>query len=146
VIDGVLWIKSKMAMLGYLNADAPFDDDGYFNTQDAVEVDGGYLRIHGRKSELINVGGEKVYPNEVESVLLETSNVADVTVSGRPNPVTGSIVQAAIKLISPEDSRSLRKRIDEHCASRLEPFKIPAAIVVSVGDHLNDRFKKVRVS
>lgn len=146
VIDGVLWIKSKMAMLGYLNADAPFDDDGYFNTQDAVEVDGDYLRILGRKSELINVGGEKVYPNEVESVLLEMSNVADVTVSGRPNPVTGSIVQAAIKLINPEDGHSLRKRIDEHCASRLEPFKIPAAIIISVVDHHNDRFKKVRVS
>ena len=146
VIDGVLWIKSKLAMLGYLNAPAPFDDEGYFNTQDAVEVDGEYLHILGRTSELINVGGEKVYPNEVESVLLEMSNIADVTVSGRPNPVTGSVVQAAIRLIAPEDSRSLRKRVDEHCATRLEPYKIPAAITVSVSDHHNDRFKKVRVS
>jgi acyl-CoA synthetase (AMP-forming)/AMP-acid ligase II len=146
VIDGVLWIKSKMAMLGYLNAAAPFDDEGYFNTQDAVELDGDYLRILGRTSELINVGGEKVYPSEVESVLLEMSNIADVTVSGRPNPVTGSVVQATIKLVQPEDARSLRKRIDQHCAARLEPYKIPAAIVVSLDDHHNDRFKKIRVS
>lgn len=146
VIDNVLWIKSKLAMLGYLNADAPFDDDGYFNTQDAVEIDGEYMRILGRTSELINVGGEKVYPSEVESVLLEMSNVADVTVSGRPNPVTGAVVQATFKLIQPEDSRSLRTRIDKHCASRLEPYKIPAAIIVAADDQHNDRFKKVRVS
>ncbi len=146
IVDGVLWIKSKMAMLGYLNAAAPFDDEGYFNTQDAVEIDGDYIRILGRTSELINVGGEKVYPSEVESVLLEMSNIADVTVSGRPNPVTGSVVQATIKLVQPEDARSLRKRVDQHCAARLEPYKIPAAIVVSLADHHNDRFKKIRVS
>lgn len=146
VVDGVLWIKSKMAMLGYLNAEAPFDKEGFFNTQDAVEVDGEYLRILGRTSELINVGGEKVYPNEVESVLLEMSNIADVTVSSRPSPVTGSVVQAALKLIEPEDIQSLRCRVDEHCRTRLEPYKVPAAISVSTSNQHSDRFKKLRVS
>ncbi|MFJ4208699.1 fatty acid--CoA ligase family protein [Paenarthrobacter sp. NPDC089675] len=145
VVDGVLWIKSELAMLGYLNADAPFDDEGYFNTQDSVEVDGEYLRILGRTSEIINVGGEKVYPNEVESVLLEMANVADVTVSGRSNPVMGNVVDAVIRLIEPEDLQSLRLRVDAHCRTRLEPFKVPAAISISTGDHHSDRFKKVRV-
>ncbi|MBO9553669.1 fatty acid--CoA ligase family protein [Cellulomonas sp.] len=144
ILDGVLWIRSRMAMLGYLNADAPFDEDGYFNTQDAVRVDGEYLQILGRKSEIINVAGEKVYPNEVESVLLELDNVLDVTVSGLPSPVTGQVVQAGLLLAEPEDPRALRRRVDAHCRNRLEPFKIPAKIVVTEGAHHSERFKKVR--
>src|SRR5690606_3810396 len=58
VVDGMLEIKAKSAMLGYLNAPSPFTEDGWFKTGDAVEVDGEYIRILGRKSELINVGGE----------------------------------------------------------------------------------------
>ena len=69
VREGTLWIKARSAMLGYLNAPPPFSEDGWFNTGDAVEVDGEYIRILGRKSEIINVGGEKVYPVEVEHVL-----------------------------------------------------------------------------
>src|SRR5262249_28186823 len=64
IVDGVLWLRSASAMLGYLNAGSPFDADGWFNTQDLVEVDGEYVRILGRKSEMINVGGEKVHPAE----------------------------------------------------------------------------------
>ena len=71
IVDNVLWVRSKSAMLGYLNAPSPFDEEGWMNTQDLVEVDGEYIRILGRKSEIINVGGEKVYPQEVEDVILE---------------------------------------------------------------------------
>ena len=59
IVDGLLEIKAKSAMLGYLNAPSPFTEDGWFITGDAVEVDGEYIRILGRKSELINVGGGK---------------------------------------------------------------------------------------
>jgi len=48
IINNILWVKSDMAMLGYLNAKAPFDQDGYFNTQDMVEIEGEYIRILGR--------------------------------------------------------------------------------------------------
>ncbi|GAA1867673.1 fatty acid--CoA ligase family protein [Myceligenerans crystallogenes] len=144
IVDDVLWIRSEMAMLGYLNAEAPFDEDGYFNTQDSVRVDGEYLQILGRRSEIINVGGEKVYPNEVESVLLELDNVIDVTVSGLPNPVTGQVVQAALHLADDEDLRTLRRRIDAHCRNRLEPYKVPAKISITQGAHHSERFKKVR--
>jgi long-chain acyl-CoA synthetase len=57
-----------MAMLGYLNATSPFDREGWMNTQDLVEVDGEFVRILGRKSEMINVGGKQVHPIEVEDV------------------------------------------------------------------------------
>ena len=73
VVDGLLEIKAESSMLGYLNAPSPFTPDGWFKTGDAVEMDGDYIRILGRASDLINVGGQKVYPAEVESVIQERS-------------------------------------------------------------------------
>ena len=71
VVDGLLEIKAESAMLGYLNYASPFTEDGWFKTGDAVEVDGEYFKILGRKSEIINVGGEKVFPVEIENVINE---------------------------------------------------------------------------
>jgi acyl-coenzyme A synthetase/AMP-(fatty) acid ligase len=146
VVDGVLWIRSEMAMLGYLNAPAPFDDEGYFDTKDKVEVDGDWLRILGRDSEIINVGGEKVYPVEVESVLLEMPGIAEATVSGRPSPITGMVVHATVQPAGPEDEAALRRRVRAHCRARLEPYKVPAVVEVSYDRLHSDRFKKVRVA
>ncbi|MFC8015677.1 class I adenylate-forming enzyme family protein [Streptomyces cinereoruber] len=142
--DGILWIRSDMAMLGYLNAPAPFDDEGYFNTQDAVETDGDYVRILGRKSEIINVAGEKVYPSEVEDVLLEMDLIADATVSGRHSHVTGQVVQATVKLTRPADPREVARRVREHCGARLQPYKVPLLVQVSQDDQHSERFKKIR--
>ncbi|MFE9256589.1 fatty acid--CoA ligase family protein [Streptomyces sp. NPDC006879] len=146
--DHILWIRSDQAMLGYLNAPAPFDADGYFNTQDAVEVDGEYVRILGRDSEIINVAGEKVYPSEVESVLLEMDLIADATVSGRPSHVTGQVVRATVKLAdgyaSAPDPREVSRQVRAHCRRRLEAFKVPVVVEISDADHHSDRFKKAR--
>jgi acyl-CoA synthetase (AMP-forming)/AMP-acid ligase II len=144
IVDRVLWIRSPSAMLGYLNAPSPFDADGWFNTQDLVENDGEYIRILGRKSELINVGGEKVHPTEIENVLLQVDNVKDVTVRGQPNPIMGEVVAAKITLLVPEDPGALRQRVRQFCRTRLEPYKMPAVIDVVVGDHFGARFKKSR--
>jgi acyl-CoA synthetase (AMP-forming)/AMP-acid ligase II len=144
IVDGTLWIRSEMAMLGYLNAPNPFDDEGFFNTQDVVEVDGDYVRILGRRSEIINVGGEKVHPAEVESVLLEADNVADATVSGIPSPVTGMAVKAVVQLIRHEPPEAVERRLRKVCRERLEPFKVPAIVNVSAVPQHNDRFKKMR--
>jgi long-chain acyl-CoA synthetase len=144
IIEGVLWIRSSTAMLGYLNAPAPFDVDGWFNTQDLVERDGDYIRILGRKSELINVGGEKVHPTEIENVLLQLDNVKDVTVRGQPNPITGEVVAAKITPLVPEDPEALKRRVRQFCHARLERYKIPALIEVVAEDHYGARFKKAR--
>lgn len=142
--DGILWIRSEMAMLGYLNAPAPFDEEGFFNTQDAVEVDGEFVRILGRKSEIINVAGEKVYPSEVENVLLELPYIAEATVSGKPSHVTGMVVKAVVKVTGSADRAALVRTVREHCRSRLEPFKVPVVVEISDAEHHNDRFKKSR--
>lgn len=146
IVDGVLWIRSDSAMLGYLNAPSPFDADGWFNTQDVVETDGEYLRVLGRRSEIINVGGEKVYPNEVESVLLAAGNVRDVTVSARPSPITGQVVTARISLVEPEDAAAAVLRLRRHCEAHLERYKVPVKVEVSEGEHHGERFKKIRVA
>src|SRR6266851_4782470 len=70
VVDGVLWVRSEANMVGYLNAPNPFDQDGWMCTGDQVKLRGEYMRILGRESEMINVGGQKVFPAEVETVLL----------------------------------------------------------------------------
>jgi acyl-CoA synthetase (AMP-forming)/AMP-acid ligase II len=145
IVDGVLWIRSPSAMLGYLNASSPFDADGWFNTQDLVESDGEYIRILGRKSELINVGGEKVHPTEIENVLLQLDNVKDVTVRGQSNPITGEVVAAKITPLVPEDPDVLRRRVRQFCGARLERYKTPAVIDVVGEDHYGARFKKTRI-
>lgn len=143
VVDGVLWIKSDYAMVGYLNAPSPFDSDGWFNTQDQVEVDGEYFKILGRTTDLINVGGQKVYPSEIEDVIIGLDNVADVAVSAEPNALLGNIVVAKIALKSPEDEVILRKRIRKACATVLAPYKVPSK-VITADDLYSRRMKKVR--
>jgi acyl-CoA synthetase (AMP-forming)/AMP-acid ligase II len=144
VVDGILHIKTTSTILGYLNAKSPMSDDGWFITGDAVEVDGDYFKILGRKSEIINVGGEKVYPAEVESIIQEFENVQEVTVYGEKNPLIGSMVCAKIKLKHPEETHDFTPRLKAFCNSRMEKFKVPVKISIIENDHFGERFKKTR--
>ena len=144
VVDGKLEIKAGSVMLGYLNAPSPFTEDGWFRTGDCVEVDGEYVRFLGRASDVINVGGQKVFPAEVEAVLRQMDNVRDVAVSGEPNPILGQIVVARVQLLAPEDPVTLRARLRQFAAGRLEAFKVPMKVTVATEDLVNRRFKKVR--
>jgi long-chain acyl-CoA synthetase len=144
IVDGVLWVRTPAAMLGYLNAPDLFDAEGWLNTQDAVEVDGEYLHILGRVTDLINVGGQKVYPAEIESVLLKMDNVRDVAVFGERSPLTGQFVAARINLIAPEPFDAFKKRLRAFCRERLPSYKIPARIEITEGDQFGVRMKKMR--
>ncbi len=144
VVDGILHIRARSAMLGYLNAPSPFDADGWFNTQDEVVVEDDHIRILGRRSEIINVGGQKVYPAEVESVLLKMDNVLDAEVHGEPNPIAGNIVAARISLVAPEDLGELKRRVRSFCRERLESFKVPVRIEISDSVQYSARYKKMR--
>lgn len=144
IVDNLLEIKSKSAMLGYLNAPSPFTKDNWFMTGDEVEVDGEYIRILGRKSELINVGGEKVYPQEVENVILKLKNVAEVRVYSKKNPIIGNMICADIRLIEIEEKKEFVSRLKHFCKQNMEKFKIPVKIEIIQHDQFNDRFKKIR--
>ncbi len=146
IVDGVLHVKAKSAMLGYLNAPSPFTEDGWFDTGDLVEVDGDYIKFLGRKSEVINVGGEKVYPAEVESVIQEVDNVAEVTVSGEKNPIVGNIVCAKVTLLRDEDHKQVIVRLKKYCRQKLQSYKVPVRISIVEEKQHSGRFKKLRHS
>jgi len=144
IVDGTLFVKAETAMLGYLNAPSPFTDDGWFNTGDAVEVNGEYMKILGRKSEIINVGGEKVYPQEVENVILEIDNVAEATVYGEKNPIMGNIVCANARLLKSEDKKLFITRLKKYCKEKLQNYKIPVKVKIIEKEQYSSRFKKNR--
>jgi acyl-CoA synthetase (AMP-forming)/AMP-acid ligase II len=114
------------------------------NTGDAVEVDGEYFRILGRRTEIINVGGEKVYPTEVESVLMQMDNVHDVMVYGEKNPITGNIVAVRVNLVAPENPAELKRRMRAYCKDKLAPFKIPVKVEITSDAQFSARYKKLR--
>jgi acyl-CoA synthetase (AMP-forming)/AMP-acid ligase II len=143
IVDGRLFIRASSAMLGYLNAPNPFDAEGFFDTGDLAEVDGEWLRILGRKSEIINVGGNKVFPLEVENALLALANVEDVSVHGEPNPITGQVVVATVRLTEPEEAMAFKTRMKLFCAGKLAGYKVPAKVRFVDTLH-SERFKKVR--
>jgi len=144
VVNGMLEIRAKSAMLGYLNAPSPFTKDGWFKTGDAVEVKGEYIKILGRKSEIINVGGDKVYPQEVESVIQELDNVAEVIVFGEKNPIMGNIVCSNVRLLMEEDKKEFTIRLKKYCSGRLVNFKIPVKVKIVDNQQYGERFKKIR--
>jgi acyl-CoA synthetase (AMP-forming)/AMP-acid ligase II len=144
IVNDVLWIKSEYAMVGYLNAPSEFDADGWFNTQDQVEVDGDYFRILGRVTDLINVGGQKVYPTEVENVILEMDNIQDVAVFGEKHALLGQIVVAKMVLENPEAVESVKKRVRHYCLTKLSSFKVPTKVILAEGVLHSARQKKIR--
>lgn len=146
VVDGILHIKSRSSMLGYLNAESPIDADGWMNTGDMVEEEGDLIKVIGRQSDVINVGGQKVFPVEVEAVLLENPQVAEATVYAIPHPVLGQVVGARLSLLlGTEDSSGVLANIKAHCKSRLQKYKVPMRFeLVSLDQHGSERGKKVR--
>jgi len=146
IVDGKLWLRSKIQVLGYLNAKMDcFTEDGWFCTGDLVEeLDDGYIRIIGRDKEVINVGGEKVLPAEVESILMEIDIVLDVLAYGAQNAVTGQSVSVDIVLANGVDTKWAKKEIRKHCRVRLSGYKVPTKIKFINRTNTGDRFKKIR--
>ncbi|MFD2334429.1 class I adenylate-forming enzyme family protein [Cohnella sp. GCM10020058] len=146
IVDGLLEIKAESAMIGYLNAPDPFTEDGWLRTGDEAVVEDGYIRILGRRSEIINVGGEKVYPAEVESVLQELAGIEEVVVSAETSGITGQMVMATVKLREDMDPSlgELRRRIWTFCRDKLPAHKIPQKIVITRESLTSNRLKKIR--
>ncbi len=147
IIDGELWLKSQTQIVGYLNASmGRFSNDGWFCTGDLVEQsDDGYLKIIGRAKEVINVGGEKVLPIEVESFLLTIKGVDDCVVYAKTNAITGQAVAVDIVSDKSVDKKLLKQRIRKQCFTHLSRFKIPTKIHFVERLCVGKRFKKMRL-
>lgn len=133
VVEGSLRIRAKNRMLGYLNAPSPFDPEGWYDTMDLVESDGDWLRIVGRASNVISVGGLKVLPEEIERAALAHPAVLHARAEGKPNPLTGQHVELTCEA-APEaalDRRALREHLKNCLPEALIPHRIrlgPVAI------------------
>ena len=94
IVNNVLYLKTKNKMIGYLNSKSPFDKSGWYNTNDLVETrSDGFIKIVGRKSETISVGGLKILPSEIERVALKNKNIKNCKAYGKNNPITGQHVE-----------------------------------------------------
>lgn len=144
VRDGILWVKAKTAMLGYLNAPYYVDPEGWYSTGDRVETDGEWYRILGRASELINVGGLKVHPAEIENHILAVEGVADCTISSEPNYMLGHAVTCTLWPQYDYVYECVRDRVKEHC-KQLDRYKRPMKYRQGGDDAITERWKKRRV-
>lgn len=103
--------------------------DGWVRTGDRVAQDGDRVHFLGRASGMINVGGDKVHPEEVEAALLSHPMVRAAHVYGRANPIVGALVAADVVTDpAPGDPAALRAALDAHLASRLARHQRPALI------------------
>ncbi len=139
VVDNVLEIHSQTRMLGYLNADSPFDKDGWYNTKDIVEERNGYFKITGRISEVINVGGLKFMASEVERAALQFKGVELAKAEGKSNPITGQHVELTAQ--PAPDNNIDKASLKAFLSSKLSNHMIPKRIKISMVS-VGHRFKR----
>jgi acyl-CoA synthetase (AMP-forming)/AMP-acid ligase II len=127
---GYLLIRPDRCEQSYFSDSGKIADvDGFINTGDLVEQRNDRIHFLGRANGAINVGGNKVQPEEVEAVLHSLPGVRLAKVYAKASSITGSLVAADIQMDAAATDRSIvRKQITAHCARSLADFKIPAII------------------
>jgi len=135
VVDGSLRIRSIRTAARYLGREAPAltDADGFVDTGDIVELRRDRYFFVGRRGGIINVGGLKVHPEEIEAVINRHPDVSMSLVRSRKNPITGAIVVADVVLRAEHDNETgrataLKREIMQACRDCLPQHKVPAAI------------------
>ncbi len=144
--NDILEVRSPRAMEGYLDTSrqALFSDDGWLITNDFVTIRGDRVLFRGRADSLINVGGAKVTPEEVELVLLQIPGIRDVRVFGKANPITGAIVAADVTLADGHDEQVVRQAIEVRARERLAAYKVPRIVTFSSEVRMSQAGKKLR--
>lgn len=138
--DGVLEIRSESRMLGYMNAPSPFDAEGWYDTRDLVECRDGMIRITGRNSDVINVGGQKILPSEIERIALDMAEVKLASAAGVSNPITGQHIELTVEPNEGEEltREMVRAHFDGKVASAFRPHRIRIG-KVEVGHRFKQR-------
>lgn len=139
---GELLIRSRRAMVRALRQQ--WTPETWFATGDLVELRGDRCLFTGRKSDCIHVGGAKVYPLEVETVIRAVPGVREVLVKGRKNAITGELVTAIIVLEEGVDPAAARREITTECQRQLARYKAPAIIEFRQRIELTDSHKLSR--
>jgi len=129
--QGELCIRGTCITNGYLNKPEAtkdvFDSEGWFHSGDIAYMDDdGYAYIVDRKKDMINVGGEKVFPSEVEDMMLSHPKIKDLVVVGIPDDIKGEAPKAFIQLKEAEVSSE--DEIREYCKKKMAPYKVPVQV------------------
>lgn len=147
IIDGTLWIKSSNGCNKFVKGNLEINDEGFINTGDMVSLVKDRVLFLGRESGSINVGGNKVMPEKVESVLEKHSSIVMARVFSKANPVLGSLV--ACEVVIDDSSRDLshkeiKRDVLLFCKKELQSFEVPALLKVVESITTNATGKKVR--
>jgi acyl-CoA synthetase (AMP-forming)/AMP-acid ligase II len=145
VKDGELHVRSANAMLAA--GRPPRDEvgeDGWVATGDLVEQTGDRCYFVGRRSELINVGGNKVHPLRVEQLVQEVEGVADARVFGKASSLVGQIVACEIVVEPGYAAESVKQEVMHAARQRLSPHERPRFVEVTGRIELSEAGKKIR--
>ena len=131
--DGSLLIRSSRTARAYVGGSAPdlADPDGFVDTGDLVELRDDRYHFVGRRGGIINVGGLKVHPEEIEAVINRHPEVRMSRAKARRNPITGAVVVADVVLADAGEAPrgdDTRQEILTRCRASLAPHKVPAVI------------------
>lgn len=121
-----LWLKSDQQLQRMISDEESLTDaEGWIDTGDLVEQRGDRFVFLGRASGSINVGGNKVMPEEVEKAVLAVEGVMLAVVKGKKNPVMGQLVEAYIKIQENGDFEQIKAQVLDHCRNTLVAYKVP---------------------
>jgi acyl-CoA synthetase (AMP-forming)/AMP-acid ligase II len=144
--EGELITRGKNIMPGYYKdaeETAKTIKDGWLYTGDLGKIDeDGYLFLTGRSKEIIKVGGNRISPREIETVILKLPEVIDCTVRGFSDPVLGEALKATVT--TDRNSRLSEKDIQIHCKKHLISYKVPQRIELTNVLNVNSVGKKVK--
>lgn len=140
VIKNVLMIKSKNKMLGYLNDKSPFDKNGWYNTRDIVLKSGNFIKIIGRDSQIVNIGGQKFMVSDVEKIALQYKGINLAKVNVHENYITGQHTELII-------SQNKKNKINlnsfqKYLETKLPKYMIPSKVKFDKIE-ISHRFKKI---
>jgi acyl-CoA synthetase (AMP-forming)/AMP-acid ligase II len=136
ILEGSLRVRSPRTASGYIGTNAALRDaDGFVDTGDMVELSGGRYFFAGRRGGIINIGGLKVHPEEIEAVINRHPQVRMSLVRPKRSPITGSVMIADVVLESSGDRAdealgALKVDILKLCRDELPVYKVPAAISI----------------
>ena len=130
---GEMMIRGPHVLKGYWQNPAEtskqLEENGWLHTGDLVSIDeNGFVTVYGRNKDLINRGGSKIYPTEIESLILQHPRVSQVCVVGTPNPVLGESICACV--IPKDDAKISLKEIREFCQDKVAKHKLPDELLI----------------
>jgi acyl-CoA synthetase (AMP-forming)/AMP-acid ligase II len=129
IVNDELCVRSANAMQGYDgNQGTGHDAGNWLPTGDLVEIAAGRVHFRGRASDIINVGGNKVHPLEIERVIRSVPGVADVRVFGRASSIVGQIVECEVVTDEGVDSTLVEETVRSHCLNQLSSHQRPRTI------------------